>query len=85
MAFQYLTNIPLTKAKKEYLELLKAKGMTPRTEKIKVFDAVGRITAGPVYANISAPHYNACAMDGIALNAKLTFGATETTPVFLTP
>ena len=85
MAFQYLTNIPLDKAKKEYLKLLKANGMTPSSEKIKVYDAAGRITAGPVYALISAPHYNACAMDGIALKAGLTFGATETTPVFLTP
>ena len=32
MAFQYLTNIPLEKAKKEYLKLLKANGMTPSTE-----------------------------------------------------
>jgi putative molybdopterin biosynthesis protein len=83
MTFQYLTNIPLDQARNEYLELLKHNGMAPSSETIKVYDAVGRVTFGPVYALINAPHYNASAMDGIALNAKQTFGATETTPVFL--
>ena len=37
-----------------------------------------------VYAGISAPHYAASAMDGIAVLAKDSFGATESTPVTLT-
>ena len=45
--------------------------------------ALGRVTANAVYARISSPHYNACAMDGIALEAKRTFGASETTPARL--
>lgn len=85
MAFQYLTNVALDQAKQEYLAALESSGFAPGTEKISVIDACGRTTAGPVYAHICAPHYPASAMDGIALQAKLTFGATETTPVTLQP
>lgn len=83
MGFEYLTNIPLEKAQEEYLSLLKSNGFTPKTELIPVFDACNRVTALPVYAHIYAPHYAASAMDGIAVNARDTFGATETTPVIL--
>ena len=83
MPFEYLTNIPLDKAKREYMETLVQNGMAPKTESILVTEAAGCVTAGPVYAVICAPHYNASAMDGIALSAKLTFGASETTPVSL--
>ena len=41
------------------------------------------MTERAVYAHISAPHYAASAMDGVALKAMDTFGATETTPVTL--
>ncbi|MCL2152207.1 MAG: molybdopterin biosynthesis protein [Oscillospiraceae bacterium] len=84
MPFQYLTNVPLDEAKGEYLKILINNGMAPKTEVISVAAAAGRVTASPVYARICAPHYNASAMDGIALDAKLTFGASETTPVSLT-
>lgn len=84
MGFQYLTNIPLEKAKEDYISRLINNGMSPSSEIIRVQQAVGRVTAKQVYAKICAPHYNACAMDGIALDAKLTYGASETTPVFLT-
>ena len=83
MGFEYLTNIPLEKAKGDYIEKLLANGMRSASETIRVQESVGRITAGPVYAHICAPHYNASAMDGIALDASLTYGASETTPVSL--
>ncbi len=50
---------------------------------VRVQDACHRITSRAVYARINAPHYTASAMDGVALRAKDTFGATETTPVIL--
>jgi putative molybdopterin biosynthesis protein len=84
LGFEYLTNVPLNKAREEYMALLVNNGMAPSSETIPVHTSAGRITAGPVYARISSPHYNASAMDGIALDAKVTYGATETTPVFLT-
>ncbi len=49
-------------------------------EAIAVLDSVGRITAAPVYARFSSPHFHAAAMDGIAVKAELTFGATPRTP-----
>ena len=84
MGFKYLTNIDLDKAREEYLALLINNGMAPQHESIPVIKASGRITSTILYANICSPHFNACAMDGIALDAKLTFGASETTPVLLT-
>ena len=83
MAFQYLTNVPLEQARREYRRFLRERGFAPRTETVPVPDACGRVTAGPVYARICAPHYPASAMDGVALAARATFGASETTPVTL--
>ncbi len=85
MGFEYLTNIPLAKARADYLKLLESHGFGPKTEVIPVWDACGRVTAHAVYAHICAPHYAASAMDGVAVNAKDTFGATETTPITLNP
>ena len=85
MGFEYLTNVPLEQARKDYVKLLESHGFTPKTEVIPVYEACGRVTARAVYAHICAPHYAASAMDGVAVNAKDTFGATETTPVTLQP
>ena len=85
MGFEYLTNIPLAKAREDYLNLLQSHGFGPKTEVIPVWDACGRVTAHAVYAHICAPHYAASAMDGVAVNARDTFGATETTPITLKP
>jgi putative molybdopterin biosynthesis protein len=51
-----------------------------RTENIPVKEALGRITAEPVFARLSSPHYHSAAMDGIALTAQVTFGAAEDRP-----
>ena len=85
MAFTYLTNIPLEQARKDYLQALEAQGFGARTERVRVQDAFGRVTARAVYAHINAPHYACSAMDGIALFARDSFGATDTTPVTLLP
>ena len=81
MGFEYLTNVPLEQARRDYIQLLESHGFGPKTEVIPVFESCGRVTARAVYAHICAPHYAASAMDGVAVNAKDTFGATETTPV----
>ena len=47
---------------------------------IPVPEAVGRILAQPIQAKISSPHFNAAAMDGVAVKADITFGASETAP-----
>lgn len=85
MGFAYLTNVPLEQARREYLELLEHQGFEPQTQVIPVYESCGRVTAEAVYAHICAPHYTASAMDGVAVCARDTFGATETTPVTLHP
>ena len=85
MKYEYLTNVSLNKAVEDYLKVLKENGLAPQKETINVTEALGRITYDALYAKISSPHYNASAMDGIAVMAKDTFRATETTPVVLTP
>ncbi len=52
-------------------------------ELVVVTDSLSRITFEAVYAKVSSPFYNASAMDGIALKAKSTYEATETTPVII--
>jgi len=83
MAYSYLNNIELEKALDIFLDAVEKAGIRPQAEEIPVWEACGRVTAKAVYARISSPHYNACAMDGIALCARSTFGATDTTPVLL--
>ncbi|MCR5664316.1 MAG: molybdopterin biosynthesis protein [Oscillospiraceae bacterium] len=85
MAFSYLTNVPLEQARETWLQALSERGFRARSESVPVRDACGRRTAKAVYAVINAPHYTACAMDGVALRAADSFGATETTPVTLAP
>ncbi len=52
-------------------------------ESVPVEDSLHRITAEPVFARISAPHYHGAAMDGIAVRATDTFGASEAQPIEL--
>jgi putative molybdopterin biosynthesis protein len=47
-------------------------------------EAVGRILAEPVTAKVSSPNFHAAAMDGVAVKANDTFGASETRPKELT-
>jgi putative molybdopterin biosynthesis protein len=51
-----------------------------RTEVRPVKEALARVTAEPVFARLSSPHYHSAAMDGIALAAQTTFGAAEDRP-----
>ncbi len=83
MGFDYLTNVPLEKAKREYIETLIENGFGSVSERIPVQNACGRVTTKAIYAHISAPHYESSAMDGIAIKSSDSFGATETTPVTL--
>ena len=85
MQQKYLTNTPLEEALGQYLKRLTESAIRPARETIAVREALGRRAASAVYAVRSVPHYLACAMDGIALRAEWTFGASETAPVDLDP
>jgi putative molybdopterin biosynthesis protein len=49
-------------------------------ETIPVTDSADRILAEPVTARFSSPNFHAAAMDGIAVRAEDTYGASESTP-----
>ncbi|MGM0419518.1 MAG: molybdopterin biosynthesis protein [Bacillota bacterium] len=77
----YLAKKSLADAQEIWHNIIKQ--YKPETERIKVVSAGARITAEAVAARRSAPHYNAAAMDGIAVKASSTRGAGERTPVNL--
>ncbi len=82
----YLEDIPLDEARARLSAALEAAGKAAPLpgERVSLDDALGRVTAEPVWALISSPHYHAAAMDGYAVRAADTLGATETRPVALT-
>jgi putative molybdopterin biosynthesis protein len=81
----YLQPIPLDEALQKFSGALEAqKLLLPLPgEVIPVEAALGRVTAKPVWARLSNPHYNAAAMDGIAVRAEETRGTSETNPIRL--
>jgi putative molybdopterin biosynthesis protein len=81
----YLDDIPLDDALARFWAALeRVGGLTPLGgEHVSVAEALGRVTAEPVFARTSVPHYHAAAMDGIAVRAEDTVGASETSPLQL--
>ncbi|MBN1965843.1 MAG: molybdopterin biosynthesis protein [Anaerolineae bacterium] len=81
----YLHDIPLDEAWARFTDALAAADLWRPLdgESVPVDAALGRVTADPVWANVSSPHYHAAAMDGYAVRARDTVGATETTPLTL--
>ena len=54
-----------------------------KKETVPVKTAVGRVLAKAVFARISSPPFHAAAMDGIAIKASDTYGASENNPIEL--
>src|SRR4051794_24631675 len=83
----YIHDAPLADAVAAWARARADAGCAERVpaERIGVEAAVHRVTAGPVWAQRSSPAYDAAAMDGIAVRAKDTAGASETAPVHLAP
>lgn len=54
-----------------------------RTERIDLEEAVGRVLAVPVVADRDVPPFNRAAMDGYAVVAESTFGASQLEPAVL--
>ena len=80
MVKRYLSLAPLSDA----LGILEGSfTCTPSVERIPVTAAAGRVTAGPVFARFSVPEAHLAAMDGIAVLAEETYGASEQRPVTL--
>jgi putative molybdopterin biosynthesis protein len=81
----YLEDIPLDEATSRFHSALQQAGALSRTpgERVALAEALHRVTAEPVWARISSPHYHAAAMDGAAVRSADTTGASEKTPVRL--
>lgn len=86
-AAPYIHDRPAAEAFAAWEEACAAAGCPERVETVRLplDQAVGRVTAEPVWARTSSPPFDAAAMDGIAVHASETVGASETTPVRLAP
>lgn len=81
----YLSDIPLSEALQKFHDALAEAGALTlaEAETLALDQAHERVTASPVWAARSSPHYDAAAMDGVAVRARETIGATETSPLRL--
>ncbi len=81
----YLEDLALNEARQRFATALVQAGWGQPlpAEELPLHAARGRVTAAPVWAKLSAPHYHAAAMDGIAVRATETIGASETSPLRL--
>ena len=82
----YLHDIPLPQAQARFQQALQESGLwgVLEIESIPLDEnALGRVTAEPIWAKVSSPHYHASAMDGFAVRALSTVGAMPSTPMIL--
>lgn len=81
-----MTDIPVEEAIARFYSVLASEGLlgTITASTVSLSEAKGRISAKPIWATNSSPDYDAAAMDGIAVRANDTIGATDQAPVRLT-
>jgi len=80
----YIQNTPMEQALKLFIDHLEdCNYFQTQSETIDVSKSSGRILSSAVTARRSSPHYAASAMDGIAVKAENTYGASESIPVTL--
>jgi putative molybdopterin biosynthesis protein len=81
----FIRDVPAAQALAAWRAACAAAGCPERIEAVTVAlaDAVGRVTAEPVWATRSSPPFDAAAMDGIAVRAADTVGASDASPVLL--
>lgn len=81
----FVSDVPAAAAHTAWREARATTGCPARVGivRVPVGDAVGRVTAEPVWAARSSPAFDSSGMDGIAVRAADTVGAAETTPVLL--
>ena len=81
----YLQDVPLDDALQRFDEAIYRSGghLITGPETVPLEEAAGRITSEPIWALKSSPHYDAAAMDGVAVRSAETVGATETAPLRL--
>jgi molybdopterin molybdotransferase len=53
------------------------------TERIDSVKGRGRVLAGDLYSAVDLPHFHRAAIDGYAVKAQDTFGASQSLPAYL--
>src|SRR3954467_7945391 len=83
----FIHDVPAAAALAAWRAACEAAGCPERVDPVRLHPprAVGRVTAAPVWAARSSPSFDASAMDGIAVRAQETVGASESTPVLIEP
>ncbi|MET0686682.1 MAG: molybdopterin biosynthesis protein [Solirubrobacteraceae bacterium] len=74
----FLRDVPFGEALERWLAALAGRRLD--VVELPLGEALGRVTAAPIWALRSSPAFDASAMDGIAVRSGDTLGATETSP-----
>jgi len=78
----YLTTIPIAEALDRARQALDRDSLI-RRETVPSNEALGRVTAAPIFSRYSSPTFHSAAMDGVAVLAETTFTAREGRPLQL--
>jgi len=73
--------VPVEEALKNYLNEIE--GFSLEVEEVPLEEAVGRVLAEDVVSRVDNPPFDRAAMDGYAVVAEDTYGASESSPVIL--
>jgi putative molybdopterin biosynthesis protein len=81
----FIRDVPAAQALDAWRAAMREAGCPERLPAVTVpvAEAAGLVTATPVWAIRSSPPFDAAGMDGIAVTAADTVGASETTPAWL--
>ncbi|MFZ0091990.1 MAG: molybdopterin biosynthesis protein [Solirubrobacteraceae bacterium] len=84
-ATPFLRDVPLREAQHAWWRCRASADCPERVPVVRVAigEALGRVTAEPIWATRSSPPFDSAAMDGIAVRASDTVGAGESTPLLL--
>src|SRR5580693_6177358 len=83
----FIKDVPAAQALAAWRAAREAAGCPERLPAVTlpITEAAGLVTAAPVWPTRSSPPFDAAGMDGIAVRAADTLGASETTPAYLAP
>jgi putative molybdopterin biosynthesis protein len=83
----FIRDVPAEQALAAWRAAREAAGCPQRLPAVRVpvAEALGLVTAEPVWAVRSSPPFDAAGMDGIAVRSAGTLGASQTTPLWLAP
>ncbi|MCS4541721.1 MAG: molybdopterin molybdotransferase MoeA [Euryarchaeota archaeon] len=75
----FLGTTSFLEARKKFFDAANPK--VSESEKISIYGALGRVLAEDVIAEDDVPNFDRAAMDGFAVRASDTFGASQTNPI----